>query len=493
MHRPLALALALALALPAAGADSDADARARAVAPFLDEQTLAVARLDLTKVDAVTLATTLTDLGVIDADETQDIKARAARWLGDFARAGGKDLYVVVSLADFPSFPFVVVPLGEGADARAIAGLLDLPDLPPGLREKVGEVVFAGSPAARERLRSLKPQARPELAQALAAAGDGAAQVALIPPPHLARVIEEMMPVLPKEVGGVPSKVLTRGVKWAALSLDVRPRTALRLTIKSPDAAAAKALLQEALPGFLSVVTLPPPTVAEDRVTFSLAGREVRSWVGPLVRRAIQAAARAESGDRLSQLVRAMHGYADSHQRRFPAVASFDKAGKPLLSWRVHLLPALGEEKLYEEFHLDEPWNSEHNKKLIARMPAVFRGPSRRLNEQGKTVYLAPVGERVAFTGTATGRRLPQDFPDGTSNTILFVEADAAHAVEWTKPEDLKIDPDKPATGLARQGGRFLVVLADGFARPVKDTVRKETLWAAFTPSGGEVLGDDWE
>jgi hypothetical protein len=492
MHRPLALILALTLALPAAGADSEADARARAVAPFLDEQTLAVARLDLTKLDAVTLATTLTDLGAIDADETQDIKARAARWLGDFTKAGGKDLYVIVSLADFPSFPFVVVPLGEGADARAIAGLLDLPDLPAGLREKVGEVVFAGSPAARERLRSLKPQARPELAQALAAAGDGAAQVALIPPAHLARVVEEMMPTLPEEVGGGPSKVLTRGVKWAALGLDARPKTALRLTIQSPDAASAKALA-EALPGFAKVITLPPPAVAGDRLTLTLNGGEVRSKLGPLVRRAIQAAARAESGDRLSQLARAMHGYADSHQRRFPAVASFDKAGKPLLSWRVHLLPGLGEEKLYEEFHLDEPWDSEHNKKLIARIPAVFRGPSRRLNEQGKTVYLAPVGERVAFAGTDAGRRMPQDFPDGLSNTILLVEADAAYAVEWTKPEDLKIDPDKPATGLARQGGQFLVVLADGFARPVKDTVRKETLWAAFTPNGGEVLGDDWE
>jgi hypothetical protein len=492
MHRPLAIALALTLALPAAGADTEADARARVVAPFLDEQTLAVARLDLTKVDAVTLATALTDLGVIDADETQDVKTKAGRWLGDFTKAGGKDLYVVVSLADFPSFPFVVVPLGEGADARAIAGLLDLPDLPPGLREKVGDVVFAGSAAARERLRSLKPQARPDLAKALAAAGDGPAQVALIPPAHLARVIEEMMPALPKEVGGGPSKVLTRAVTWAALGLDARPRTALRLTIQSQDAASAKAL-QEALPGFAKVIALPPATVAEDRVTLSLDGREVRSKLGPLLRRAVKAAGRRESADRLARLVVALHTYADVHKGQFPPVANFDKDGKALLSWRVHLLPELGEAKLYEEFHLNEPWDSEHNKKLIARMPAVFGGPSRRLNEQGKTVYLAPVGKDMAFTGSAAGRRLPQDFPDGTSNTILLVEADADHAVEWTKPEDLTIDPTKPDAGLARHLGQFLVAMADGTPHSVKETVSKKTLWAAFTPNGGDAPGDDWE
>jgi hypothetical protein len=483
MHKLIALALALTCTLPAAGAD--------AVTPFLDEQTLAVAHIDLTKVDAVTLATTLTDLGAIDADETQDVKARGGRWLAAFTKAGGKDLYVVISLADLPNSPFVIVPLGEGADARAIANLLDLPELPPGPREKIGDAVFAGSAEALERLRALKPQARPELAKALTAAGDVAVQVALVPPAHLARVVEEMMPALPKEVGGGSAKVLTHGVKWAAIGLDARPRTALRLTIQSQDAASAKALA-EALPRLAKGMALPSPKVVEDRVTLSLEGREVRSKLGPLVRRAVQAAARRESADRLTRLAAALHAYSDGHSGRLPPVANFDKAGKPLLSWRVHLLPELGEDKLYKEFHLDEPWDSAHNKKLITRMPAVFRGPSRRLNEHSKTVYLAPVGKNVAFTGTATGRRFPFDFPDGTSNTILFVEADATYAVEWTKPEDLTIDPAKPASGLARQAGHFLLALADGSVHTPKDTITKETLWAAFTPSGGEVLGPDW-
>ena len=50
-----------------------------------------------------------------------------------------------------------------------------------------------------------------------------------------------------------------------------------------------------------------------------------------------------------------------------------DKDGKPLLSWRVLILPYVEQEDLYKQFHLDEPWDSEHNKKLIEKMPAVYR------------------------------------------------------------------------------------------------------------------------
>jgi hypothetical protein len=494
MQKTLAMALALSFTLPAAAAD---DARAKTIAPFLDEQTLAVARIDLTKVDGDSLVTALAALGGIEADEAKDLKPDAERWLDEFRKAGGKELYLVFSLADIPEVPFVIVPLGANADAKALAGLLDLFGVPPGAREKLGEAVFAGTTATRDRLRALKPDPRPELAKAFAAAGDGAAQVAVIPPAHLPRVIDEMMPALPKEAGGGSSKPLTRGVKWAALSFDAPPKLALRLTIQSPDGASAGALkdaldkVLKALPDFAKAAAALAPKVEQDRVVLSLDDKEMRTVLAPLVRRALQAAARVESFNDLQQLALGLHHYVDANSK-LPAVANFDKGGKPLLSWRVHLLPYLGEEKLYKEFHLDEPWDSDHNKKLIPRMPFVFRGPSRKLNGQGKTVYLAPVGKDTAFTGDTTGRRFPQDFQDGTSNTILLVEADGIRAVEWTRPEDLKIDPEKPDAGLARQLGSFLVAMADGSVRPVKATVSKKTLWAAFTPNGGEKLGDDW-
>ncbi len=503
MHKPIALALTLSFALPAAGADTAADARAKTIAPFLDAQTLAVAHLDLTKLDADALASALADLGAAGADGAKEVKEAAGRWLDAFSKAGGKQLYVVFSLDDFPNAPFVIVPLGEGADAGAIAQLLDLPGLPAGPREKVGDAVFAGSAAGRQRLRAQKPAARPELAQAFAAAGDGAAQAAIIPPPHVMRVVGELMPT-PDGSG----QVLARGVRWAAVRLDAPPKLALRLTIQSQDAAAARALddtlgkvlkglaalkeVRAALPDFPKAVAQLEPKIEGDRVVLSLEGEHLRDVIGPLVQRGVMAAARMQAAKSLRQLALGLHRYVDSHHK-LPAVANFDKAGKPLLSWRVHILPFIGQEQLYKEFHLDEPWDSEHNKKLLARMPAVFRGPNRKLSDEGKTVYLAPVGQDTAFTGGANGRRFPAEFTDGTSNTILLIQADDAHAVEWTRPEDLKIDLDNPAAGLGRQAGGYVMALADGSVHFVRPTISKETLRAAFTANGGEVLGPDWE
>jgi hypothetical protein len=507
MHKPLAMALTLALALPAAAAD--ADARVKAVAPFLDEQTFTVVRLDLAAVDAAAVLKEFGPFSGIDVAGAKELQTNTDRWLADFKKAGGRDVYLVFSLADLPDLPFLIVPLPDGSDAKTLAALFKFHVGMFQGGEKLGDVVFAGSPAARDRLRTLKPVERPELAKAFAAARDGAAQVAIIPPPHLVRVFEEMMPLLPKEAGGGSGKVLTQGLRWAALGLDPPPKMALRLTVQSKDAAAAKAFaeglprmlkslaeqkeVRAALPGIEKTAASLEPKVEDDRVVAALGERDTHLVLEGVVRRLVRTAAQRVHAAHLQELALAVYRYADEHKGQMPAVANFDKDGKPLLSWRVHLLPLVGEKKLYEEFHLDEPWDSEHNKKLMAKMPAVFRGISPTLNEQGKTVYLAPVGKDLAFTGKETGRRLPAEFSDGTSNTILLVEAEDARAVPWTKPEDLTIDMDRPSVGLGRQSGGFLFVLADGSVHFVKPTISKETLRAAFTANGGEVLGADWD
>jgi hypothetical protein len=239
------------------------------------------------------------------------------------------------------------------------------------------------------------------------------------------------------------------------------------------------------------------PRVDGDRLTVSLGENElkahlllpVQSWHRALERRQV------ENG--LHRLVIAMHNYADDHKRRgaarLPATASYDKQGKPLLSWRVHLLPYVGANDLYKQFHLDEPWDSPHNTKLLARMPEVYQSPNRKLNQEGKTIYLLPVGKDVAFKLGPEGPRLPADFPDGTSNTILIVESDDASAVPWTKPEDLKIDLDHPERGLGGHfQGVFVVGMADGSVRLLASGINKLTLRTAFTPAGGDVFGSDW-
>ncbi len=122
-------------------------------------------------------------------------------------------------------------------------------------------------------------------------------------------------------------------------------------------------------------------------------------------------------------------------------------------------------------------------------MPKVYLRPGAAPGET-KTHYRVFHGPGAAYEGTK-GTRFPTDFPDGTSQTILIVEAE--EAVPWTKPDELPFDAKKDLPPLGFKGNDyFQVSLCDGSVRVVKKTISKETLKAAITRNGGEVLGTDW-
>jgi hypothetical protein len=208
----------------------------------------------------------------------------------------------------------------------------------------------------------------------------------------------------------------------------------------------------------------------------------------PAVQAAREAARRNQSMNNLKQIMLAHHVHHDM-KKAFPAHASYSDDGRPLLSWRVHILPLIEEQALYQQFKLDEPWDSEHNRSLIAQMPAVFQNPN-LVTEPGKTNYLAVVGTDCAFNGTKDGLKM-QDITDGTSKTIAIVEADADQAVEWTKPDDWEYAAENPKAGLGtlRQGG-WNAALCDGSVHFISNSLDVETLKAMFTRAGGERVGD---
>jgi hypothetical protein len=171
-----------------------------------------------------------------------------------------------------------------------------------------------------------------------------------------------------------------------------------------------------------------------------------------------------------------------------PSNAPADKPGEPLLSWRVALLPFLGQEKLYREFKLDEPWDSEHNQKLLARMPAVYAAPGVRTRKPYLTYYQAFVGRGAAFEGPR-GMRIAE-FQDGTSCTLLLAEA--ASPVPWTKPEDLAYDPAKPLPRLGGLYGEgFNAGFCDGEVRFIRRGIDEQMLRALITRAGGEIVDLD--
>jgi RNA polymerase sigma factor (sigma-70 family) len=211
-----------------------------------------------------------------------------------------------------------------------------------------------------------------------------------------------------------------------------------------------------------------------------------------------EAKARNQTADNLRRLALAMYNFATTNPTlAFPA-AAISKDGKPLLSWRVALLPyldtAVGRDQhvLYEKFHLDEPWNSPHNKALLDQMPEVFAPVVRKGDPKGSTYYQVFSGPGALFEGTG-GKKI-EDVFDGTSNTFLVVEA--AKAVPWTKPEDLPFDKDQGKVNpLPRLGGQFdggfHAVFADGAAYLISKTIDVATLRALITRNGGEVIPFD--
>ncbi|HVS35105.1 MAG TPA: DUF1559 domain-containing protein, partial [Gemmataceae bacterium] len=104
------------------------------------------------------------------------------------------------------------------------------------------------------------------------------------------------------------------------------------------------------------------------------------------------AARRATMVNDLKQLGLAVHNYHDANGA-FPKPAIYDKDGKPLLSWRVMLLPYLEQNELYQQFHLDEPWDSDHNKKLLEKMPKVFAPPDSDAFKNHEAAFQALVGK----------------------------------------------------------------------------------------------------
>jgi len=503
----LAALLATTIAGRAAAQETAFDpvARAKTITPFLDEQAFLVARVAPARVDPVKLIDRVVE--VVPELKPQRTVMSLALGAAHAAvlQAGAKEFYAVLSIEEMDfhrePMPFLIVP-AEGVNEEALSMLLAT--LPFEVKQRHGDVFFAGYRSVLERLKTITPDKRPEMTAAFEAAGDTAAQVLLLPPKYTARVIEEMMPELPLDGG--PSTIVTHGVRWAALGVDTQ-ELSVRLTVQSDDQEAAEALrrvwhgglhelgeekeVQEAVGDFEPFIRLFTPVVKGDRLVLELSDengavrRLIDASMVPLRELRYQAR-RTSTMNHLKQIGLALLNYQEVN-KHLPAAASCDEDGKPQLSWRVHLLPYIEKGELYKQFHLDEPWDSEHNRTLIDQMPAIYRSPLSKLKEKGRTSYLAMVGGGAALSARE-GTTLKQ-ITDRTSSTFMVVEVADQEAVVWTKPEDLEFDPNEPAKALGglHQDG-FLALACDGSVQWVKLPLPAETLRALFTRAGGEKI-----
>ena len=261
---------------------------------------------------------------------------------------------------------------------------------------------------------------------------------------------------------------------------DLRPFLFASVQALAVDDAGIRFLSRQAIP------TLNPSTA----VPIALAA------LVPAVRRAQLTSDRAHASGNLKRIGQAFLAYHDLHTD-FPADIR-NKAGKPVLSWRVAILPFLDQGELFNEFHQEEAWDSPHNKALIGRMPAVFSIPGEKVDEPGQTFYRGFSGAGAIFDPTKPEGVSIADIVDGTSNTMLMAEA--KQGVAWTKPQsDIPFDDEqrpertkalRDALGGHSLGG-FNGVFCDGSIRFIRNTVALPVFRAIITYAGGEVVTSD--
>ena len=233
--------------------------------------------------------------------------------------------------------------------------------------------------------------------------------------------------------------------------------------------------------------------------------------ISPSVCSLRDAAQRHNSSYSLKQICIGIHNYHDTFDELPQNTYAPD--GRPLLSWRVHILPFIEEEKLYLLFRLDEPWDSPANLPLLSKMPRIYSHPKHRAQKPGTHTHYRGFSNR----GTVFERRdvpatqhlfvgpagvLPRPMPlrpafrlhsiqDGLNNTIFVVEA--ADAMEWTKPDDLDASVEVPKLGGLWRGDKFNALFGDGDVRAMRIDISHAALAAMISHSGGDKPPADWD
>jgi len=205
----------------------------------------------------------------------------------------------------------------------------------------------------------------------------------------------------------------------------------------------------------------------------------------PAVQAAREAARRMQCSNNMKQISLALLNYEQAHGQ-FPPAYVADANGTPLYSWRVLILPHMEADYLYQQFHLDEPWDSPANRAVSQQAMHYFQCLSNPSTDGTKTNYVMVVGPGCMSDGP-TGKTM-REIRDGLSTTLMVVEVADAN-INWAEPRDLDAttmsyqinDPSGQECISSKHPFGANVALADGSVRFLSndtdpDTVRKMTL-----------------
>jgi hypothetical protein len=495
----------------------------------------AAASLDLEKFNILTAYEYVVDLGIVPAGDVASGRRKAAEAQEAYAmlpKLGARRAYVLLRPSDFEfGGTSLVIELKEGSDADAVAKLVtswlevareqrtfgrETEFLPHVVKAVDGAVLAASNAEQMKLLAEARPAGpRADAAAALAALEAADAGIVAFGDADSRRVVREMFPQMPAPFLEIDGRLLADGVAWTGITFRLPPEPTFSVTVDALTSEAATTLsgsLEKALTMLKglcmvaatqgrpeAVAALPLLAQLKSQtdglrlsVTFGDNPEEIaalRNVLAPALGAAQESARRSQRLSNFKQIALGMLSY-ESAKGSYPPPAIYSADGKPLLSWRVAILPYLEQQELYNQFHLDEPWDSAHNRTLLAKIPPFYVDPSlTTLARDGRTTFVVPRGEGLLFSGPE-GTKI-REVRDGTSTTILVTEVIPELAVPWTKPSDWDVDLSDPLRGVKRgstapDGGAIAAAFCDGSVRMIRSDVDPDEFKGALTIAGQE-------
>ncbi len=486
----------------------------KALHPFLSQETVAIGVVDLQRVDLEKMVELQTGLSGHSKRSAAALLTKAKQSqakIKQLQEAGVDKLFLLSPIQEFSIQK--TVWLGVVNDQKDVetaknrlTELQQTLDIKREATAKGNVLVGSFMDKYKQQILSADPQPAKIAETALTSLAKFDIGVAIIGSPDTRKVLAELNPDFPTPFGDLNGKMIANDVQWSSLGLSFADKTG-SLIVQCSDNRTSKQLgtAAEKLIPFLQSKSLLDPSVAaylkenfkaeadKSRLVADLSGLYKEDGLTLLMKEVTAQQRQKEQMKRLQLIAKGCHQF-DEANKNLPATANYDKDGKPLLSWRVHILPYMNQNNLYKLFRLDEPWDSEHNIKLLKMLPDCYFGiaanPNQDNLEAGKTVFLRPTGKGTLFDGsTAPTFGMMHD---GSVNTMLAVVVGDDHAVEWTRPVDWKFDSEKPWQGLGiKKGEKLKIVTADGAGHLVRSDIEDEQIRNLVNPQDGNVLRMD--
>jgi hypothetical protein len=213
----------------------------------------------------------------------------------------------------------------------------------------------------------------------------------------------------------------------------------------------------------------------------------------PTIQAVLEAQRRLRCRDNLHLIVAALHSYHDNH-KMYPPAYVLGSDGERMHSWRVLILKELGYPSLYGRYRWDEPWNSLHNRKLIAEMPVEYGCPSDTTRPTGVTNYVAVVGCQTAWPKHCAAHLAA--VTDGLRNTLQVVESSDLRK-PWTEPTDLTynefvrgVNSGRPPGFSSRHPGGALLAMMDGSVEFCSNATNQRIIRSVASIASGDPWPD---